>query len=78
MEKVNVTCRLDKEVVGFLDDFGKQVDRDRTYLIKQALAEFRERRLWQLQTVVKAEAAYRVGDFLTEEEFLKDMESWGE
>jgi predicted transcriptional regulator len=76
MEKVNVTCRLDEEVVGFLDEFGKQVDRDRSYLIRQAVSEFRERRLWQLETVAKAEAAYKAGKILTEKEFLKDMAGW--
>lgn len=76
MEKVNVTCRLDKDAVVFLDEFGKQVDRDRSYLIKQAVAEFRQRHLWQLETVNAAEAAYRAGDTMTEAEFLKDAKKW--
>lgn len=78
MDKVNVTCRLNADDVAFLDTLGEQVDRDRSYLIKQAIHDFIARQRWQVEEVERAIAEVEVGKILTEEDFFRDVESWGD
>jgi|CXWL01.1.fsa_nt_gi predicted transcriptional regulator len=63
MEKVNVTCRLDAEDVAFLDKLAGLTDRDRSYLIKQAVAEFISLQKWQIEEVEAAIVEADSGDF---------------
>ena len=39
-EKVSVTVRLDPDTISFLDNLAELQDRDRSYLIKQAVSNF--------------------------------------
>jgi predicted transcriptional regulator len=68
MDKVNVTVRLEKEAVEFLDTLGKSLDRDRSYLIKEAVASFISLHRWQIEEVKKAVAEAEAGDFASEQE----------
>lgn len=54
MGKINVTCRLDADDVVFLDKLAQLTDRDRNYLIKQAVAEFISLQKWQIEEVESA------------------------
>jgi predicted transcriptional regulator len=76
MEKVNVTCRLNADDVAFLDTLGGQLDRDRSYLIKQAVSNFIAQQRWQVEEVERAIAEVEAGEVLTEEEFRREVESW--
>jgi len=75
-EKGNVTFRMKKDHIKVLDELGKCYDRDRSYLVNQAVEEFLVRQQWQLDQVERARAEVKDGKFLTEEEFLKDVASW--
>ena len=76
MEKVNVTCRLNADEVAFFDTLGAQVDRDRSYLIKKAIANFIATQRWQVEEVKRVIAEVENGEFLTEKEFDADMKKW--
>ena len=76
MEKVNVTCRMEKDRVAGLDKLGQYYDRDRSYLIKQAVDRFLNYHQWQLEEVDRAIAEADAGDLLTEKEFEADMKKW--
>ncbi len=76
MEKVNVTFRMEKDRVKVLDELGTCYDRDRSYLVNEAVEEYLARRQWQLEQVMQARAEVKEGKFLTEEEFLRDVASW--
>jgi predicted transcriptional regulator len=78
MEKVNVTFRIEKDRVAMLDELGQSCDRDRSYLMNQAVEEFLARQRWQIEEVKRALAEAKEGKFLTEEEFLAEVASWGE
>jgi predicted transcriptional regulator len=75
-EKGNVTLRMKKDHIKALDELGKCYDRDRSYLVNQAVEEYLARREWQLEEVKRSLAEVKAGKFLTEEEFLKDVASW--
>jgi predicted transcriptional regulator len=71
MEKVNVTCRLDADDVAFLDKLAETTDRDRSYLIKQAVAEFISLQKWQIEEVEAAIVEANAGKFLSDAELRK-------
>ena len=54
MEKVNVTIRMDADEVAFLDKLAGLTDRDRSYLIKQAVSEYIALQRWQVEEIEKA------------------------
>jgi RHH-type rel operon transcriptional repressor/antitoxin RelB len=68
MQKVNVTCRLDKGDVAFLDKLAQVTDRDRSYLIKKAVAEYIDLQRWQIEEVEKAIGEADAGQFATDKE----------
>ena len=53
MEKVNVTVRLEKDSVEFLDTLAKSYDRDRSYLIKEAVQSYISLHRWQIDELRK-------------------------
>ena len=76
MEKVNVTVRLDKESVAVLDNLAKSFDRDRSYLIKEAVQSYISLHQWQLEEIKKAIAEADAGDFATEKEMQALLKKW--
>lgn len=76
MEKVNVTCRVPQDRVDALDKLGQLVDRDRSYLINEAIDYYVAHQKWQIEEVERAIQEVESGNFLTEEEFIADMKTW--
>lgn len=76
VDKVNVTFRMGKDRIAALDELGKCYDRDRSYLVNEAVEEYLARREWQLEEVKRAFAEVEQGQFLTDEEFEADMKTW--
>ena len=68
MEKVSVTCKLDQDDVAFLDKLAGMSDRDRSYLIKQAVGDFIALHKWQLEDIDKAIAEADRGDFASDKD----------
>jgi predicted transcriptional regulator len=76
MEKVNVTVRLEKETVEFLDTLGKSLDRDRSYLIKEAVESYISLHRWQIEEIHKALAEAKAGDFVSDAEMERLFAKW--
>jgi predicted transcriptional regulator len=76
MEKVNVTVRLGKDAVEFLDTLGKSLDRDRSYLIKEAVESFISLHRWQIEEIHKALAEAKAGDFVSDAEMERLFAKW--
>ncbi|HEX4129157.1 MAG TPA: ribbon-helix-helix protein, CopG family [Pirellulales bacterium] len=68
MEKINVTCRLATDDVAFLDKLAESLDRDRSYLIKQAVADYIALHRWQIEEVEQARKEAMAGDFATDKQ----------
>lgn len=75
-EKVSVTVRLDQEDVAFLDRIAEVEDRDRSYLIKQAVANFIRLHRWQIEEIEKAVKEADAGLFATDEEVEEMFSKW--
>ena len=76
MEKSNVTVRLDKAKIEQLDQFAAIADRDRSYLIKEAIDQYLELRQWQADQVRKAIAEADAGQFVPDAEIEKLYAKW--
>lgn len=75
-EKVSVTVRLDPETVAFLDRLAEMEDRDRSYLIKQAVANFVRLHRWQIEEIEKAVKEADAGLFATDEVVEEMFSKW--
>jgi predicted transcriptional regulator len=76
MEKVNVTVRLEKDAVAFLDTLGKSQDRDRSYLIKEAVEHYIAQRRWQVEEIKKAIAEADAGEFASDKDVKRLFSKW--
>jgi RHH-type transcriptional regulator, rel operon repressor / antitoxin RelB len=75
-EKVSITVRLDQETVAFLDRLAEVEDRDRSYLIKQAVANYVRLHRWQIEEIEKAVKEADAGLFATDEEVEQLFSKW--
>lgn len=78
MEKVSVTCKLSQGDVEFLDKLAGVSDRDRSYLIKQAVSEFIALQKWQLDEIDKAIGEADRGEFASDKEVRSMFRELGE
>ncbi len=76
MDKMNVTVRLESDKVAFLDDLAKNLDRDRSYLIKEAVDSYITLHRWQIEEIEKAIAEADAGDFVPEDEMERFFDKW--
>lgn len=76
MEKSNVTVRLDREKIARLDQFAASADRDRSYLIKEAIDRYLDEKQWQADEVRKAIAEADAGQFVPEAEIEQLFAKW--
>ena len=68
MSKENITFRLDSEKRAALDSIAVGLDRDRSYLINEAITLYLEMHQWQIEEIQSGIAEADAGDFATEEE----------
>jgi predicted transcriptional regulator len=68
MSKENITFRLDSEKRAALDAIAVGIDRDRSYLINEAITLYLEMHQWQIEEIQHGIAEADAGDFATAEE----------
>lgn len=68
MSKENITFRLDSDKRAALDAIAAGMDRDRSYLINEAITLYLEMQQWQIEEIQRAVAEAEAGDFATEDE----------
>ncbi len=68
MARKNVTFRLDSEKRAALDAIAAGMDRDRSYVLNEAINLYLEMHQWQIQEIQKGIEEADVGDFATDEE----------
>ena len=66
-----VKARLDRDILGQLDELAAEMQRSRSYLIAEAVREFVELEYPHLRAVRQAEADFEAGRYYTHEEALK-------
>jgi predicted transcriptional regulator len=76
MEKHTVSFRLDADKVTALDTLAEAQDRDRTYLLNEAVAAYLEVQRWQMEQIKKSLNQADNGDLLPHSKIKKAVRSW--
>jgi predicted transcriptional regulator len=71
-----ITARVDPETVAFLDELAATMDRDRSYLINEALEQYIAHRRWMVEEIKKAVAEADAGMFVGDEEMEAVLAKW--
>lgn len=68
MSKENITFRVHSENKMALDAIAASMDRDRSYVLNEAIAMYLEMHKWQIEEIKKGIAEADAGDFANEKE----------
>ncbi len=68
MSKENITFRLESEKRAVLDTIAAGLDRDRTYVLNEAVDLYLEVYQWQIAEIEAGIAEADAGDYATDEE----------
>ncbi len=68
MSKENITFRLESDKRVILDTIAAGLDRDRTYVLNEAVDLYLEVYQWQIAEIKAGVAEAEAGDYATEEE----------
>jgi predicted transcriptional regulator len=76
MEKQTISFRLDTEKVSALDVLAKAIDRDRTYLLNEAVAAYLDTQQWQLDHLQESIRQAEAGRFVEHHQVKKMAADW--
>ena len=76
MDKQTVSFRLDAEKVEALDDLARILDRDRTYLLNQAVEAFLDVQQWQVEHIRAGIRQADAGNLLDHAEVKRRAGKW--
>ena len=76
MEKQTITFRLDTKKVSALDAVAEALDRDRTYVLNEAVEAYLDVQKWQLEHIKASIRQADAGDFVEHEEIKKRAAKW--
>jgi predicted transcriptional regulator len=73
MATATLTVRIDPEMKADLDAIAASQDRDRTYVVREALKAYVDLYEWQVKHIQKGVEAARAGRFATEAEVRRTI-----
>ncbi len=76
-EKINVNFRADASKIAAIDAIARTQDRDRSYIINQAVESFIAHRQWMDTEIRKAVKDAEAGKFLSDQEVTAMYREWG-
>ena len=76
MTKETISFRIDREKKIALDGIADEIDRDRSYVINEAVDAYLEVRQWQLEHIREGLRQAQAGEFATEEEVRQAYARW--
>lgn len=76
MGKHTVSFRLDADKVTALDTLAEAQDRDRTYLLNEAVAAYLDVQKWQMEQIKKSLNQAEAGDLLLHSKVKRAVRSW--
>lgn len=71
MKQTNVSFRTDAKKIESLDTIASALDRDRSYVLNEAIAAYLELYQWQIKHIKEGLRQAEAGEFATEEEVAK-------
>lgn len=76
MEKQTVSFRLDSDKVSALDALADALDRDRTYLLNEAVSAYLDVQQWQIEHIKAAVRQADAGNLLDHQQVKKMAAKW--
>jgi len=76
MEKQTISFRLDSDKVSALDTLASALDRDRTYLLNEAVEAYLEVQQWQIEHIKAAVRQADSGKFIEHGQVKKMAAKW--
>jgi predicted transcriptional regulator len=73
---VSITFKTESQKRQFLDEIAAEMDRDRSYILNEAINNYLELHRWQVKQLEKGVAVAEAGDFSTEEEIQAAIAKW--
>lgn len=76
MEKQTISFRIDSDKVEALDELAEDLDRDRTYLLNEAVAAYLDVQQWQMKHIRDSIKQADAGQFISHEDVKKMAAKW--
>jgi len=76
MTKETISFRIDRAKKTALDDVAAELDRDRSYVINEAVDTYLEVRRWQLEHIREGLRQAEAGEFASEDEVRQAFARW--
>jgi predicted transcriptional regulator len=74
--KETISFRIEREKKTALDGTAAELDRDRSYVINEAVDAYLEVRRWQLEHIREGLRQAQAGEFATEDEVRQAFARW--
>jgi predicted transcriptional regulator len=76
MDKTTISFRIDQEKVEALDMLAEAVDRDRSYLLNEAVEAYLDVQQWQLAQIKESLKQADAGELIDHEKVRKMAAGW--
>jgi len=76
MDKKTISFRLDSEKVNALDDLAEALDRDRSYLLNEAVAAYLDLQQWHILQIKASIQEAEAGKLIEHDEVKKLAGRW--
>jgi predicted transcriptional regulator len=76
MGKTTITFRLDADKREALDAIAEVADRDRSYVLNEAIDAYLDAHQWQIEHIKKGLRQAEAGQFATEKEVARAFARW--
>lgn len=73
MKQANVSFRADAKKIESLDAIAGALDRDRSYVLNEAIAAYLELYQWQIEHIKEGLRQAEAGEFATDQEVAKAL-----
>jgi predicted transcriptional regulator len=76
MDKQTISFRLDSDKVDALDSLANALDRDRSYLLNEAVRAYLDLQQWQVDHIQEGIRQADAGEFISHDEIKKRVARW--
>ncbi len=76
MDKETITFRVDAEKKDALDAIAAGMDRDRSYILNEAISAYLETHQWQIDHIKEGLRQAKAGKFVSEKEVARALARW--
>ena len=76
MDKQTISFRIDSDKVGALDQLAEALDRDRSYLLNEAVEAYLDVQRWQIEHIQGSIKQADAGELISHEEVRKMAAKW--